>query len=173
MAPYGIYGWFDGLMDDLSGLKGSFVTIGIHEKDGDVPHPGHPSRPNKNPELTIAEIAFLNEFGFVLRNGKKVSARSFIRAGTDENRRQIEAVRDKALNDVAAGRISVRKGLARIGFRAREAIKSKMLKGPFAPNEPSTAARKKANKPLIDSTRMLRSVEFEVTTGAAKAGGKG
>lgn len=156
---------FDTILRKFGELDGSFVTIGVHKKEGAQDHPGNPSqgRPSGNDPASIAEVAFFNEFGFTLRTGHVVPARSFIRAAVDEKRAKIEEVRDRQLNRVIVGRTSVAQGLKVLGFRIKSEIKNKMLRGPFHPNRPSTVARKGANKPLIDSTRMLRSIEAEVT----------
>lgn len=147
----------DQMLAAMGAVAESYVTIGVNEREGTKVHPGNIELKGAagRRRATVAEVAFWAEFGT-----RTAPERSWLRSTVDENMNLFEAVRDKALNDIAAGKTTPKQGLSQLGFVIRESCKNKIKMGPFAPNAPSTAARKGGNKPLIDSTLFLRSITY-------------
>ena len=127
-------------------LKGSFVTVGVHDGTGEYPN-----------GVAVSQVAFWNEFGT-----KNIPQRSFIRSTVDENAQLFNSEIKRIQGQVLSLKITPAAGLRKLGRRVQEAIKKKILTGPFEPNAPSTLAGKDGTKPLIDTKLLLRSINFEV-----------
>jgi hypothetical protein len=151
---------FDKALRAIDGVDGSFVEIGINEKEGSERHPGNPSdgRQSRTSTATVAEVAFFNEYGT-----SKIPERSFIRSTVDEKRARFERIRDRQLNLLVQGKTSVQRGLDTLGFDIQQAIRNKIITLSSPPNAPSTQRIKGFNNPLIDSQRMLNSITFKTT----------
>lgn len=165
---------FDKIVSQLGILDDTNVTIGVHEGKakgasfaGSVRHPGNPEdgRRNKRGDSTIAEIAFFMEFGVTgAGRGRStdIDERPFIRSTVDKKRKDFESLRDRLLNDIVLKNAGVNQSITKLGFVIQEEIKNTIVTLREPPNEPSTVKAKRANNPLIDSTRLLRSIGYTV-----------
>lgn len=108
-------------------------------------------------DATVAEVAFFNEFGT-----KTSPERSFIRSTADENRALFSKFIKQQMHEVFAGTRTVQAALERTGLLAQGKVRKKMrdLKAP--PNAPATIEAKGSSNPLIDTSHMLKKVDFEV-----------
>lgn len=149
------------LLRELDRLDKSFVTAGVHKGAGRYTQGDSPP--------TVAQVALWNEFG---TEGKHPSPeRAYLRTAVDMERIKIEAIRDEGLNNIVAGRTSVKKVLETIGFLLLTAIQKRInTSNAWAtPNAPSTARAKnrpggalRGATPLIESGLLFRSQAFEV-----------
>lgn len=98
-----------------------------------------------------------NEFGT-----EKVPERSFLRSTVDEKKQTFKKFIDRNKNAIVIGPRQRRVVLERLGLLAEKEIVKKISRGPFVPNAPSTIARKRSSKPLIDTGRMRQSIISKV-----------
>lgn len=129
-------------------LKGAYVSVGITEneyEDG----------------TSVILVALWNEFGI-----ENIPSRPFIRSVMDGKIELINKWRKEVLGKILDGKMTVEKGLETLGFRIRELIKNQINSNMPPPNADSTAARKRAKgvapRTLVESTLLLRSVEYKV-----------
>lgn len=131
-------------------LKGpDSVDIGVFAKQGS--------------ELVI--YAATNEFGTDRAGPNRniaIPERSFLRAGIDENRRDLKKFAAKKALDVVTGKLSKKVALSQLGLLAQAKVLMKIIRGPFVPNKPSTIIAKGSSKPLINTGRLRQSISFEV-----------
>lgn len=108
--------------------------------------------------LSNVELAVIQEFGL------GVPERSFLRATFDRMKETWNAFAAKALKPALAGKIELTKALALIGERVKSDIKRRITQGEGIPppNAPSTIARKGSDRPLVDSGRLVGSIDYEV-----------
>lgn len=128
------------------------VKVGILESAGSYPEGGP----------TIAQVADYNEFG-APRAG--IPERSFIRAGLEERRTELDAIRKDIVSRALDGSISNDTGLKLLGEAAKAFIQRKIVEGPFVPNAPATILLKGSSKPLIDTGQLRRSVDYVLADG--------
>lgn len=129
--------------------------------------------------FTMASLGAIHEFGS--RDGT-IPERSFIRAGIDANRDELQSVAKKVARGIYEGRFDVEQGLGILGLKGTQAIRNYVTKGDQVPppNAPSTLRRKVAKgkwrgrKPvdaaklvrtLIDTGRMIGSLTWAVVVG--------
>ena len=129
------------------------VTIGVHEAEG--------SENDDESELTVAEIAAINEFGGPDNNPPE---RSWLRAWADETEAENRKRLIKLMQAVTTGKIvSKEQALEQFGTLAVAEIQ-KRIRGGIAPEQAdSTAARKGSATPLIDSGQFWGSITYKVT----------
>lgn len=151
----------------------SYVMVGILGGDdrGGLHVPGA--------DLTVAEIAVVNEFG--TQDGR-IPARSFVRITYDRMRPELEAIAFKLVWQITDGKMSVEQALNILGAKLASAIHHTVTDGSGVPppNAPSTLRRKEAAgewnergeaqaagwgvRPLVDTGRMLNSIGWGVFT---------
>ena len=112
--------------------------------------------------ITVAGYGYVNEFGSITKN---IPARSFIRAPL------LLHLRDEILKNKRVFEIQFFRKFDLIGAYNKLGIlgKSIILKafatsfdGQWAPNSPITIARKHSSKPLIDTSRLRKSIDYQV-----------
>ncbi len=133
-----------------TGFGKSYVTVGVHEDAGSYPD-GTP----------VAEVAIYNEFGT-----ENAPERSFMRSTMKETQQRRKEWTRQALQKVIQGKIGETKALEMIGMRMQVAVQNKIKSNVPPPNAPSTRASKDrrgvAQRTLIDSGLMLRSITYKV-----------
>ncbi len=144
-------------LSKIKELKGSYVTIGIHEDAGEYQKKG-----KANTAPSVVQVAFWNEFGT-----EDIPQRPFIRNVMYGKESEINALREKLLKEIPDNKITVKQGLDKIGFRIREMIRNQISgRSPFQANADSTIEHKKRegvtppNKPLYETGLLMRSIEF-------------
>lgn len=143
------------IISEAKNISSSYTEIGVHGDAGEHIGDGEDAAAVA---VTIAEVAFWNEFGTIT-----APERSFMRSTIDENRKDLERETAKLLNEVVEGRIDAKMALDKLGLRIQELIKQKILELNDPPNAPSTIARKGFNNPLVDSRQLWRSIAFKTT----------
>lgn len=104
----------------------------------------------------ICDIAAWNELGTV-----HIPARPFLRMSVDDNVAKINNFMQQQKKNLVKG-IDAEQVLKEIGIFQKDLIQEKITDGDFAPNAPSTVAKKGSSKPLIDTGRMRQSVNYEI-----------
>ena len=129
-------------------VKGAYVKVGV--LDGEYPD-----------GQTIAQVALWNEFGT-----ETAPERSFLRSTLTEKAADLDKWREFFLRKVVAGEMTPHDALSGIGFRLREAFKTKIRSNVPPANAPRTVAAKArdgvAPNTLMHTGRLLDSIEFEV-----------
>lgn len=104
----------------------------------------------------ICDIAAWNELGTA-----NMPSRPFLRKSVDENEGEINDFFQSLKADIVKGK-SAEKILKEIGIFQKDLIQEKIAKGNYAPNAESTIKRKGSSVPLIDSGKMLQSVNYVI-----------
>lgn len=140
------HGWKH-IKGELKAMKDAHVTIGVHE-----------SAPAYEDGTSQAQVAFWNEFGTT----RGLPERPFIRTTADEKRNIYANFMKKEIDAIFHGVSTVRKSLERLGTKAQGDVRRKIKSIKTPPNAPSTIAAKGSSNPLIDSSTMLKSIDYEV-----------
>jgi hypothetical protein len=139
-------------------VKGAHVKVGVIAALGEKPKEERgPSDIPQKADVTVAEVAFWNEFGT-----KRVPARSFIRSTHDESRQKIARMKARLAKLIIDGKMDVKRALGILGewMKARQIRKIDRLRTP--PNEPSTIRQKKSSNPLVDLGQLKQSIDYEI-----------
>jgi hypothetical protein len=138
--------------------KHSFTSFGIKDPDDTYP----------NSDVTVGQVAAWMEFGTHSKDGvERVPARSFLREPIDENMQAILKVRDKSLNKVIMGEMSIEAALDSIGAKMANLSRSAITRG-IAPRLANSTLRGKRaqsqpDTPLIATRFMYDHIDFETT----------
>lgn len=102
------------------------------------------------------------ELLYWLTKSVKIPERSFLRAGFDENIKEINKYSDILLKKVTTGEISEREYLDNIGQRLSSKIKTfaRNLNSPA--NSRVTKENKGSSNPLVDTGQMIRGITWKV-----------
>ena len=102
------------------------------------------------------------ELLYWLTKSVKIPERSFLRAGFDENVKEINKYSDILLKKVATGEMSEREYLDNIGQRLSSKIKTfaRHLNSPA--NSRVTKENKGSSNPLVDTGQMIRGITWKV-----------
>jgi hypothetical protein len=134
-------GW-NALVDRVS--NGVFTKVGYPTEVGEHDETG----------LEIVQLAAIHEFGT-----RDIPMRSHVRSTYDEHINDLEKYASIEFGRVVDGTQTALQGIKRLGERHTAQIKKRIKDGPFEPLAPETIARKKSDKPLIDTGQMLQSVQ--------------
>lgn len=104
----------------------------------------------------VALVALANEFGT-----DKIPARPFMSQTVDNHGGEI----NKIILGAFAKKNDADDIMKRIGEQIADLMVAEIESGNFAPNAPSTIARKGSDKPLIDTQTMMNSVEYWIEKG--------
>lgn len=141
---------YDAFMKRMKKLKGSYVSIGVHEGAGAY-----------DSGIPVFQVAIWNEFG-----NKQIPEHAFFRTALDGHESEINSWREELLKQVMDGKITEQKALASLGFRIQVLIQNQIKSNMPPENAPSTVAAKVrdgvAPETLIWSGLMLRSITFQV-----------
>jgi len=129
-------------------MNGAFTKVGL-------PEGGKTSGKHSMSELI--SVGAINEFG----DGNKIPARSFIRSATDENRALIQRLQRVAVGQILSLRVPALVTIGRIGEKVEKMIKAKIRSGAFIRNAPSTVQKKGFDKPLIETSQMVESIQHK------------
>jgi len=120
-----------------------------------VGYPIEKQEKHKKSGLSVLQIAAIHEFGAPNRN---VPIRAHVRTAFDENLNNLQKRAGEELGAVIDGKRTPAEAIKRLGEKHTSDIKLKIKNGPFVPLSPLTIARKKSDKPLIDSGQTIQSV---------------
>jgi hypothetical protein len=154
------YDGSEALLKTIKAFAGNIVLVGIPSGSG---------RADNGPDN--AALGYVHEFGSPAKN---IPPRPFLIPG-------VNSVRDKAvklLQRAAELQLDNKPGpamqaLQAVGQVAADAVKAKIVSGPFAPLKPATIAarRRRGNlgtKPLIDTTQLLKSITYVIRKRGSK-----
>lgn len=106
--------------------------------------------------VDICDIAAWNEVGTI-----HIPSRPFLRDSVDNNVDKINAMLKAKKQDLLSG-ASAEQVLKEIGLFQKDLIQETILEGSFEPNADLTIKRKGSDKPLVDTGRMLQSVNYVI-----------
>jgi len=139
---------YNALLAGIGSLAGEpAVLVGVRQGAGEV----------DGTDLVL--IASANEFG---TSDGRVPERSFIRSTVDENRTKYVKDLTKVVTDAIDGKRIPKKSLERVGARATADIQRKIVALKEPANASSTIRQKKSSNPLVDTGRLLQSIDWEV-----------
>jgi len=138
---------FKQLAAQLGGM-GS-VSLGIHEAQAKEAHP--------DSELTVGQIGAIHEFGL------GVPARPFVRTWIDTNANKLVQEAANQYRLVAKGGISRKAALENLGYAWTDRLRKWVRAGNVRPTlSASTIKSKGSSIPLVDSGKMINSVQYRV-----------
>lgn len=137
------------LANIFSNAKESYVTIGIHQEQGEQAHG----------DFTVAQIAAVHEYG---SEDGKIPQRSFIRDTHDLNLRANRQWMKQVQARVLKGELTQHQALTLMGEVGARQMTSRINLGIPPGLKPATIKRKKSSKPLIDSGQLKGSISFKV-----------
>lgn len=129
------------LADRLRAAANSRVKVGV------------PSGPTEQDGTSMALVAATVEFG-----KENQPERPFLRGGVRESLPQVRSLAAHDLAAVAEGRQTIAVALERAGAVAVGSVKKYMTGDHFAPNAPSTIAKKGSEQPTIDTAALRGSI---------------
>lgn len=138
-------GWHH-IKNQVTEMKDAHVSIGVLQTA-----PAYPDG------TTQAEVAFWNEFGT-----ESIPERSFIRSTADENRQAYSRLMANEVEKIFQRVSTVRLSLEKAGLRAQGHVRKKIRAIKTPPNAPATIAAKGSSNPLIDTSSMLKSIDYRV-----------
>jgi hypothetical protein len=110
---------------------------------------------------SITQIAAWNELGT-----ESIPARPFLKQSIDNNKDQIAALGVAQIKELVRGNITAEQALKALGALQVSLVQAEIRNGGFAPNAPSTIAKKSrgtgSTTPLIDTGRLRQSVHYVI-----------
>lgn len=138
----------------LKSVSDKQVRVGIFgEKGGNGTYEGS--------DITIAEVAAIHEYG---SRKARIPQRSFIRSTINENRAMIQNLLTRLGQGVVDGKLSDQQALELLGVQVSAMIRKKITgTPPLSPAlKPETIARKKSDRPLVDTGQLVNSITHVV-----------
>lgn len=166
------FGWDNYLKESEDDF--SYVDVGVIASDG---------AEKVGQDLTLAELAHIQEFGVMINVTKKmrgflganglhlkkdtkvivIPSRPAIRGTFDEEQENIFKMVVQLDKEILAKRNTRKRALTQLGQMHQNQIQKSMATGgKFQPNHPFTKERKGSDQPLIDTGRYRQSINFEV-----------
>jgi hypothetical protein len=118
-----------------------------------------PNTSEAKQRITLAEIAFIMEYGSEVNNlpARPIMKKTLARVELDIVRYQGEA-----LSAVLDGRMNIDQALKVLGVWFEGELKRSFTKETFAPLQPATIAAKNSSRPLIDSGQLRQGITSRV-----------
>lgn len=111
----------------------------------------------------LAAYAAANEFGARIKRGEGeivIPERSYLRSTLDKPSTAKRIL--KAMLGLTKPGESARDQMDRAGVVLVGEVQEQIRRGDYAPNAPSTVAKKGSDRPLIDTGRLIQSISHEV-----------
>ena len=121
--------------------------------------PSDAKRHEDNPNIGLAEIAFIMEKGSTVNN---IPPRPFMQQTRIMNEKKVAGLSKKYLSAITTGKMSAMDAIKKLGASYEGAMKKIFIAGSFAPDAPATARRKKSSRPLIDTGLLRQSIKYKV-----------
>lgn len=121
--------------------------------------PSDAKRHDDNPNIGLAEIAFIMEKGSAVNN---IPARPFMQQTRQRNEKRMMGLSRRLLKAISNGSTTAMDAIKKLGGTYEGAMKRIFIEGSFAPNAPATVRRKKSNRPLIDTGLLRQSIKYKV-----------
>lgn len=118
----------------------------------------------ENDNLPVAMVAMFMEEG----DPVKYPPRPFIRMGFIPrlNSKEYQSVFKQAIDSVVSGKSTFKSTYNQIGPILKVGLQNEIISWNTPPNSPQTVADKGFNDPLIDTGKMLESVDYKVERGS-------
>jgi len=141
--------------------KNPYVMVGVQEGAGSKSSRKNKSKKGGKSEAatTVALVASAMEFG---AKGGKIPERSFIRSTMDESHGELNEMTDGLIDQILDGATTVEKALKIIGLSIVSRIKRKIQTITEPPLAASTIKAKGSDKPLIDTSQLLNSIQSKM-----------
>lgn len=145
------------LIKELKKAEGSFVTVGVHKKEGEDTYANGAS---------VSLVGAVHEFGTDRAGPKKntsIAERSWLRSTFDQNRDKWRKLSFDLFQKVLIGRATTKKVLDSLGLVMTEKTKAKFKTGDpsWPPLKDETLERKDTPRPLVDSWKLHNSINYE------------
>lgn len=111
---------------------------------------------NDKNKTELVDVAVANELGT-----STIPARPFMKQSFENHEDVLQKECDNAIDAIAKGD-SALQALQKIGLSCKGLVQDEIVDGGFAPNAPSTIAKKKSERPLIDTGYMRQNVDFKI-----------
>lgn len=134
-----------GLVDIVRRMESRAITVGVHDDTGS--YPGGES---------VAQVAAWNEYGT-----ENIPERPFLRATMAKRRKKYRTIMGTIAAAAIEGKASVKEGMARLGELARSDVRNSIVNWSEPGNAPATIRKKGRDDPLVDTRRMVTSVEYK------------
>lgn len=137
---------------NLTKAQGAHVRIGVlASRGGNADHDG----------ITMIELAAIHEFGSPAAG---VPERSFIRRTFEVKTAELKVIKRRLAERVVTGKMTIGDALEILGSWGAAEVKKTITVGPGVPppNAPSTVERKGSARPLVDTGRLVGSIQWEV-----------
>ena len=121
--------------------------------------PNDAKRHKDNPNIGLAEIAFIMEKGSTVNN---IPPRPFMQQTRIMNEKKVAGLSKKYLSAISTGKMSAMDAIKKLGASYEGAMKRIFIAGAFAPDAPATVRRKKSSRPLIDTGLLRQSIKHKV-----------
>ena len=133
-----------GLLTKLKSMRSRRVEVGFLGEDGD-----------------LAVIARAHEFGTISKKGNEhIPERSFLRTAFDDKKNE-RMVMNTVKEFFTIGS-DVMQIMEAMGLSMKAAVQRKIKSNIKPPNDPRTLKKKRSRRTLIDTSRMVNAVDFEV-----------
>lgn len=143
--------------------------VGFLKSSGDYVPKAKRGKVAKNDPITIAQIAAIHEFG---SSDGRVPERSFMRSAVENNKDAIIKLLGKLNKKIIHGEMTTAKAIGIVCEYVVGLMKKRITDGVPPPNKPATVNRKKSNLPLVDTSQMIDSIDWEIKTGGTGGGSK-
>lgn len=121
--------------------------------------PSDAKRHEDNPNIGLAEIAFIMEKGSTVN---KIPPRPFMQQTRIMNEKKVAGLSKKYLSAISTGKMSAMDAIKKLGASYEGAMKKIFIVGSFTGNAESTKKRKKSSRPLIDTGLLRQSIKYNV-----------
>lgn len=143
------------LMKRLGGMHSTQVLVGVRSTGHEL---AISDEGIVGESLDLAEIAAINEFG---SSDGHVPERSFLRATIDQHRAEYARELEVAVERMIDGAPPAL-AYGRLGLRAVADVQARIRAHIPPPNAPSTIRRKGSSTPLIDTGRLIQSIDYTI-----------
>ncbi len=143
---------FRKLERELDKAQSQSVRVGVlSTKGGTEKHPDAP--------ITMIELAAIHEFGAPQAG---IPERSFIRSAFESND-EFKAFATKLVTAIVDGRMTVDRAYQLLGEWGIGQVRDNITKRDIPPPlKPETVQKKGSRKPLVDTGRLLQSIQWEI-----------
>lgn len=148
--------WEDTLTPTLKQIE-KRLAAGEHLAKVGVPDDMAMDRDGNATSLDLGTVGLMVEFGT-----ENAPERPAFRHGLARGMKDINRLNELNLRLVVLGKKPLLKALQELGLMGVAKVKQEIKRGEFAPNAPSTIAKKGSSKPWIDTAQFVNSITFEV-----------
>jgi len=150
-------------IERLKQLKDVTVEAGWFET---ARYQGGKDVPEAQVGMSIAKVARINEFGATIDRGNfkiTIPARAFMRNAYANIRAKRGEMQKRIAKGIISGKIKPEQAFKQIGLFMEGEIVESIKNGGWAPNAPSTIAKKGFDMPLIHTGQMWQAVASKVS----------